>query len=179
MAALLTLAAVVLIFIWLLPTLTRREPPAPPDIRAKVAEGRELLRQEEFHGAAEDLGDARRLSEEWPDQLSSAERLELMRLQPQVALIADLLSESLEEILQRADGNPAEREAQFNRNYRGRAVIFDDVVMRDAAGRFELAVYEVRAGDSLARVELNKLKLLNGLPLAEPQRMLFGAAWPA
>ncbi len=68
-----------------------------------------------------------------------------------------------------------EREAHFNDRYRNKAVIFDDAVMRNATGRFELAVFEVRAPGEAARVELNDLKLLNSLPLAEPQRMLFGA----
>jgi hypothetical protein len=180
LAALLTLTAAVLVFIRLIPALTSTEPAptAAPrdDLRVLIAEGREALRHDDFRLAADRLTEARRQSGRQPDLLSSAERLDLTRLQPQVALIADLLSESLEEILQRADGSRAEeREAQFNLRYRGRAVIFDDVVIRDAAGRYDLAVYEIRTSGKPARVELNDLKLLGGLPLTEPRRMLFGA----
>src|SRR5262249_759475 len=56
-----------------------------------------------------------------------------------------------------------------------RAVIFDDRVRRDPAGAYRLTTYEVRAPGEPARVELSELTLLKGLPLAEPQRLLFGA----
>ncbi len=180
LAAVLTLAAVVVIFSRLIPALA----PAPPaaddvrrdDVRRLVRAGREALRREEVRLAAASFGEARRRCDERPDQLAPAEGRELARLERQTALVADLLSESLGEILQRAAGaREEERQAQFNLRYRDKAVIFDDVVTRDAAGRFDLAVYEVRAPGEPARVELSDLKLLQALPLAEPRRMLFGA----
>ncbi|HKI38604.1 MAG TPA: hypothetical protein VKA46_42545 [Gemmataceae bacterium] len=178
-AAVLTLTAVVVIFSRLIPALA---PPAPPpserrdDVRGLIAAGREALRHEDFRIAAARFAEARRRRDERPDSLSPAEARELTRLERQAALVADLLSESLDEILQRAAGTrEEERQAQFNLRYRDKAVIFDDVVARDAAGRFGLAVYEVRAPGEPARVELSDLKLLKALPLAEPRRMLFGA----
>ena len=70
----------------------------------------------------------------------------MTRVERQAALVADLLSESLGEILQRAAGaREEERQEQFHRRYRDKAVIFDDVVTRNGAGRFGLATYEVRA----------------------------------
>jgi hypothetical protein len=180
LAAGLTLAAVAVIFSIAIPALApsaapQREP-ARPDVRDLIAAGRDKLRGEEFHTAVNLFDQARRQSDKYPDALTAPERRELDRLHAQAALIADLLSESLDEILQRAAGTrDAERQEQFNRRYRGRAVIFDDVVARDPAGRFGLGVFEVRAPGEPARVELSDLKLLPALPLAEPRRMLFGA----
>ena len=143
--------------------------------RPLIAAGRQALRDEEFRNAATRLHEAQQQAAARPGALSATEARELNRLERQVDLISDLLSESLDEILQRAAGTRGGAQAQFNLRYRGKAVIFDDVVTRDAAGRFELAVYEVRAPGEAARVELNDLKLLKSLPLTEPQRMLFGA----
>ncbi len=180
LAAILTLAAVVVIFSRLIPALAPA-PAAPADtrrndVRALVMAGRLALQHEDFRLAVARFGEARRRRDERPDSLTPAEVRELIRLERQAALVADLLSESLGEILQRAAGTrEEERQDQFNRRYRDKAVIFDDVVARDAAGRFRLTVYEVRAPGEPARVELSDLKLLKALPLAEPRRMLFGA----
>jgi hypothetical protein len=180
LAAVLTLAAVVVIFSRLIPALAPAPSPAgdnqADDVRRLASAGREALRREEFRGAAARFAEARRRHDERPDLLSAAEARDLARLERQAALVADLMSESLGEILQRAAGaREEERQAQFDLRYRGKAVIFDDVVARDGAGRFALAVYEVRAPGEPARVELSDLKLLGALPLAEPRRMLFGA----
>jgi hypothetical protein len=179
LAAVLTLAAAVLIFSRLIPALTPTPPAAEDrrrdDLRRLIGEGREALRREEVRLAAARFREARRRHDESPELLTPAEGRELVRMERQGALVADLLSESLSEILQRAAGaREEERQAQFNLRYRDRAVIFDDVVTRDAAGHFELAVYEVRAPGEPARVELSDLKLLKALPLVEPRRMLFG-----
>ena len=178
-AAGLTLAAVVTVFSLVIPALA---PPATPasaggdDVRRLIAAGRAALSREDFRIAVTHFKDARRRYGARPDSLGAVEARELGRLERQAALVADLLSESLDEILQRAAGTrEEERQAQFNARYRDRAVIFDDVVARDAAGRVGLTVFEVRAPGEPARVELNDLKLLRGLPLAEPRRMLFGA----
>jgi hypothetical protein len=180
LAAVLTLAAVVVIFSRLIPALAPAPAPAEAahrdDVRRLVSAGREALRREDFRIAAARFAEARQRHEERPDLLNPTEARELARLDRQAALVADLLSESLGEILQRAAGaREEERQAQFDLRYRGKAVIFDDVVTRDGAGRFGLAVYEVRAPGEPARVELSDLKLLKALPLTEPRRMLFGA----
>jgi hypothetical protein len=180
LAAVLTLAAVVVIFSRLIPALAPAPSPSgdtqADDVRRLVGAGREALRREEFRAAASRFAEARRHHDERPELLPPSEARDLARLERQAALAADLLSESLGEILQRAAGaREEERQAQFNLRYRDRAVIFDDVVTCDPAGRFALAVYEVRAPGEPARVELSDLKLLRALPLAEPRRMLFGA----
>jgi hypothetical protein len=177
-AAGLTLAAVVAVFSLLIPILTRPAPPAETgtaDALTFITMGREALRRDKSRDAVESFVKARRAHESRPESLTPVEARELARLERQSALIADLLSESLDQILQLTAATPEEeRQRQFNDRYRDKAVIFDDVVVRDAAGRFGLAVYEVRGPGEPARVELSDLKLLQKLPLAEPQRMLFG-----
>ncbi len=180
LAAVLTLAVVVVIFSRLIPALTPVPAPADDpqanDVRRLIGSGREALRREEFRAAAARFAEARRRHHERPELLSATEARQLARLERQAALVADLLSESLGEILQRAAGaREEERQAQFNLRYRDKAVIFDDVVTRDPAGHFALGFYEVRAPGEPARVELSDLKLLAAQPLAEPRRMLFGA----
>jgi len=179
LAAGVTVALAVAVFSLVIPALAPAPPPgdaAADDVRPLIAAGRQALRDEDFRIAATRLREARQRHAARPTSLSAVEARGLIRLERQAALIADLLSESLDEILRRAAGTRAEeRQAQFDLRYRDKAVIFDDVVTRDATGRFELAVYEVRAPGEAARIELNELKLLKALPLAEPHRMLFGA----
>lgn len=180
LAAALTLAAVALAFSFLIPALAppeaRPRDSRPEEVRGLVAAGREALRDERFRVAVDRFAEARRRRDERPGALTAAEGRELDRLRRQAALLQDLLSESLGEILQSAAGTrEEERQARFKQRYHNQAVIFDDWVTRDAAGKFELSTYEVRAPGEPARVELNDLKLLAALPLAEPRRLLFGA----
>src|SRR5262249_42197869 len=71
---------------------------------------------------------------------------------------------------------PAEWHAQFQ-DYKGRTIIFDDVVRRDG-DKYKLVhyevIYEVNAGKEKAIVNLD-LDLLRQLPLRQPRRLLFGA----
>jgi hypothetical protein len=180
LAAALTLAAVVLAFSFLIralaPLPARPRDNGPEEVRGLIAAGREALRDEKFRVAVARFAEARSRRDEHPESLSAAEGRELNRLYRQAALLADLLSESLGQILASAAGTREEEwRAHFAERYRDRAVIFDDVVTRDAAGRYELATYEVRAPGEPARVALNDLKLLAALRLAEPRRLLFGA----
>jgi hypothetical protein len=69
---------------------------------------------------------------------------------------------------------PDEWQDRFRAQHLGKAVVFDDVVGRDPAGRPALAVYRVGAGGEKARVALEDLRLLRRLPLDPPQRLVFG-----
>src|SRR5262249_11362466 len=96
------------------------------------------------------------------------------QLQRQAALLADLLPESVGELLQRAASLPEEEwQAQFTRRYRGQAVVFDADVHLEAGNQFSLD-YQVRAGAEQARIDVNDLKLLPLLPRDRPPRLLFG-----
>jgi hypothetical protein len=99
----------------------------------------------------------------------------VVQLERQAALLADLLSESLGEILQRAAGlQDEEWQAQFAKRYRDRAVVFDADVRREAFGALHLD-YQIHAGPEPARIDVSDLKLLSRLPLDRPPRLLFGA----
>ncbi|HEY7424467.1 MAG TPA: hypothetical protein VH682_09585, partial [Gemmataceae bacterium] len=91
-------------------------------------------------------------------------------------LLAHLLDNPLEDILQQAmqHRDVEEWHAKFE-DYRGRTVIFDDVLRQDAPGRPALSFYVVRAAEVEARVALEDLTLLRQLPLDPPRRWLFGA----
>jgi hypothetical protein len=137
--------------------------------------GQEALARGNFRRAAEELDAARGLLEQHPGWTPAAQARRVTQLQRQAALLADLLSESLGEILQRAAGLQEEEwQAQFERRYQGRAVVFDAEVARDAAGRFQLD-YHIRAGLEPARIDVGDLKLLAALPRERSPRLLFGA----
>ncbi len=180
LAAGLTFAAVVAAFAVLLPFLIRPdvESPSTPEaqIRQSIETGRRALAEEKFLLAVRELGRARALVARSPDTLTPAEIRGLAQLHRQAALLADLLRESLGEVLQVAAGlREDEWQAQFEQRYLNQAVLFDDTIGRDAAGGFRLAVYEVRAPGEPARVDLDNLNLLKALPWEGRPRLLFGA----
>jgi hypothetical protein len=141
-----------------------------------LADGRKALAEEKYQIAVREFARARKLRDEHPQAMGPAESADLDRLHRETALLADLLSESLGEILQRAAGmREDEWKVQFLARYQNRAVIFDDRVQRDPAGVPHLTTYEVRAPGEPAVINLEQLSALNGLPLDRPQRLLFGA----
>jgi hypothetical protein len=178
-AAVVTLALVVLAFVYFLPRIMspREATPAtaPEDLRPLVEAGKTALAEGNFQAAANSLVKARRLREAHPDLLTAAEARQLNQLARQADLLADLLTVPLQEILALAASsrNDEEWQALFDRRFRHAAVVFDAEVQRDA-GQYRLD-YLLRAPNEPARVELNDLKLLPLLPLDQPRRLLFGA----
>jgi hypothetical protein len=152
------------------------EQQAVPDIAARIAAGQRALAEGNFRLALKELNTAIELRDQRPDLLPREEYRRLRQLQRQSDLLAHLLSQSLQEILQQGTHLRDEEEwrEKFN-DYRGRTVVFEDVIRRDGAGRPGLATYVVRAGDVEARVALEDLDLFKQLPLDLPQRWLFGA----
>jgi hypothetical protein len=180
-AGVVTLALVVAVFLvlfsWLNPSAApQRANTEREALPHALAAGRRALVEEKYQIAVREFDRARKLRDEHPEALSPAESADLDRLYRESALLADLLSESLGEILQRAAGmREDEWKAQFLARYQNRAVIFDDRVQRDPAGVPHLTTYEVRAPGEPAVVSLEQLTVLKGLPLDRPQRLLFGA----
>jgi hypothetical protein len=180
LAAIPTLAIVVGVYTVLLQSLkpaptASSAPAAAPDPDAHVQAARKALAAGKFRQAADELQQAVALLDSQPDRRRGAEGREVVQLHRQAALLADLLSESLGEIvLLAATLHEAEWEGKFAQDYRGRAVVFDADVTRDGAGQYRLD-YVVRAGDEPARVELGDLKLLAALPRDRPPRLLLGA----
>jgi hypothetical protein len=146
------------------------------EIRARIEAGRRALREGSFRLALKELNAAAWQREQTPNVLSREEHQTLNQLRRQSDLLAHLLNESLEEILHQGmlHRNDDEWREKFE-DYRGRAVLFDDVLRRDPSGKPMLGNYEVRLGETEARVSLEDLHLVRQLPLDPPRRWLFGA----
>lgn len=183
LAAALTLVGVVLIYALILPYLGKKDLDTGPDpavgeaIAAHVEAGQKWMAEGSFQLAVQELEAARQLHEQHPQALTVADGRWLKQRYREAALLAGLVRNSLQEVLLQAASVRREEDwaVQFRDNYLGKVVIFDDIVHRDAEGRCSLAVYEVRVGDRLARLELGELKLLQTLPLERPRRLIFGA----
>jgi hypothetical protein len=150
-------------------------PDAAADIRSRIAAGRQALDEGNLQVAVEALGAAHSLHQQHPDLLPAAEGRQLTSVHHQAALLADLLTESLEEILGRLGGlQEQEWQAVFARRYTGRAVILDTNVRRDPAGSYHLD-YRLFTGTQPAKLEVADLSVFHALPLEEAQRLIFGA----
>jgi hypothetical protein len=107
---------------------------------------------------------------------TTAELRQLDQLRRQADLLARLHGRSLQEVL--AEALPLRSDDEWKERFRaehaGKAVVFDDVIVRDSAGRPALAIYRVQVGNEKARVALEDLNLLKRLPLDPPSRMLIG-----
>jgi hypothetical protein len=145
-------------------------------IRTHMESGQRHLREGNVRLALKEFDAAIRQREGSSDALSREEHHHLNQLRRQADLIAHLLDNPLEEILQQGmqHRNNEEWQAKFE-DYRGRTVLFDDVLRRDTTGRPILGFYTVRVGDVEARVALEDLELVRQLPLDPPRRCLFGA----
>lgn len=179
-------AVVVLIgYLAILPSLSRRdlsaersteEDRATAEWQRRIAVGEQRLAEGSFTLARDEFNAALALGREQTDLLTADRRREVIQLQRQTDLLARLLDLPLEDVVHQGAlvRNPAEWQARFA-GYRGKTVIFDDVVRRDAAGHPTLATYVVEGPKGEVRVALDDLKLIDGLPLEPPQRLLFGA----
>jgi hypothetical protein len=135
--------------------------------RAAVADG-------SYRTAHRELDAASDLHARFPRQLEPGKARELLSWRPQVALLADLLSESVSEIVRHSIGL-ADREwdAVFRERYAGRSLLLDARVFRDAAGRYRVD-YHLEAAGAVGVWEFERFRLFERLPLAQPQRLLFG-----
>jgi len=160
---------------WLIRPYLRR-PEAPSDSRVPLAEAEHQLRQGNAFLALKSLNDALQQRGRHANALSREEHHRLEQLWRQTDLLARLLDQPLEEIVHQAKQHRSDEEwrAKFEQ-YRGRSVVFDDVLRRDLEDRPTLGSYVVSAGDTEARVALEDLILLRQLPLEPPRRWLFGA----
>jgi hypothetical protein len=168
------------LFLVALPYLPRRT--ADPvtastaSLPARIAAARSALGNGSFHLAQREFDSAVAAHERQPGQLTAEQARDLVQLQRQADLLARLCPRSLQEILRQASlvRDPDEWRAQFN-DYKGRTVLFEDVVARDPDGRAFLTGYVVEVNGETARVALDDLTLLRNLPLDPPRRLLFGA----
>jgi hypothetical protein len=175
-----SLAAIGMLLLLIKPYLRRvpetGRPPTPAAVlHARIEAGQRALREGSFRLARNELSTAVTLRDRNPDLLGREEHRQLDQLHRQSDLLARLLDHSLEEILQQAmhQRDDAEWREKFE-DYRGRTVLFDDV-LRVTMGRPALGNYVVRRSGVEARVALEDLTLLQQLPLDPPRRWLFGA----
>jgi hypothetical protein len=174
------LAAMGLTF-WAVKDHLRRPPPLDVEtpttaIHQRIEAGQRALREGAFRLALKELNAAVEERDRNPNALNRDEHRQLDQLRRQADSLAHLLNDSLEEILQKAmqQHNDDEWREKFE-DYRGRSVLFDDELRRDAAGNPTLAFYVVRVGKVEARVALEDLPLLRQLAMDGPRRRLFGA----
>ena len=176
-----TLVAVILLFVLLLNFLGRTpqptaSSPAADELNRHLAQGEAALAEGSFARAVDELGKARELRDRG-QSMSLADGRRLQQLYRQADLLSGLLSDSLQTIVQQAVGSrrdEGEWQRQFADRYKGKAVIFDAEVRRDAAGELHLD-YLLQIPQTKARIDLQSLKLLRTLPLDQPRRLLFGA----
>ncbi len=167
--------AVVCLILWL--ALPRPDPddeaarapePAGPHLRA----ARSALAQGKFQTALHELEVVRAAQEGRPPPL--AQRRAVAHLERQARLLADLLDVPLGDLLRNAGELPQQEwELVFDRRYRGKAVVFDAEVSRDAAGKPRLE-WLLRVGGEDARLDVADLGLFKHLRLDQPTRLIFG-----
>jgi hypothetical protein len=158
--------------------LTRRSAETA-DVETHVSAAEQALSEGRLRRAVDEFAKARELALERPDILVASRLRALTQQYRETSLVADLLSESLAEILIRAArSHEDEWKAQFEKRYLGpgqaNAVVFDAEVRRDAAGQYHLD-WDLKAGDEPTRLEIGDLVVLGDLPLNQPRRLIFGA----
>jgi hypothetical protein len=184
LAAVLSLALFAAAFLVLLPFLGRpahpvATPPRPTGVQLSehLDAGRRALTEGNFHVALRELNAAVELRDRQPELLTPKQSRDLNQLQRQADLLARIDNLPLQDILKEAIVTPRDEEWQehFDATHKGRSVLLDDVVRRDqATGWLSPACFEVRAGGEKAAVALDDLRILRGVPLDPPPRLIFG-----
>jgi hypothetical protein len=143
-------------------------------LNERFAAARSALEEGSYHLARDHLDAARDVAARYPRALDADRARELFRWRRQADLLADLLSESVTEVIRQSVGRAdKEWEAVFHERYAGKAVVLDTRVFRDAAGHVHVD-YRLEAAGGVGDWDLDKLRLLEALPLQQPQRLFFG-----
>jgi hypothetical protein len=158
---------------------TDDQPPTAAGASARldrhVEAARIALADGSYRMAARELDAARRLHRRFPGVLSESSREQLRQWHRQATLLGDLLTESLSEIMAHAVGmDEREWRELFTERYAGKAFVLDARVWRDAGGRYQVD-YRLEAAGLVGEWDVQGFALFGQLPLAQPQRLLFGA----
>jgi hypothetical protein len=146
------------------------------DVRAQLEAGERQLRDGNVFLALNELNAAVEQAAWYPQSLFAEQHDHLQQLRRQTDLLARLLDQPLEDIVRQAMQHRSDQEwAEKFAQYRGRTVVFDDVLRRDGKGRPVLGFYTIRVAGVEAWIALEDLTLLRRLPLEPPRRILFGA----
>jgi hypothetical protein len=133
------------------------------------------LTEGSFRLALRELETARGLYVQFPGVLTAERREQFRQWQLQATLLADLLGESLGEIFERSLGlDEREWQTAFQERYAGKAFVLDTRVWRDAGGHVRVD-YQLDGGGLPGDWDVEAFALFRQLPLAYPQRLLFGA----
>jgi hypothetical protein len=136
---------------------------------------RTALTEGSFRLALGELETARGLHAQFPGILSAERREQFRQWQGQAKLLADLLGESLGEIFEHSLGmDEREWRAAFRERYAGKAFVLDTRVWRDAGGHLRID-YQLSGGGLPGDWDVEAFTLFRQLPLAYPQRLVFGA----
>jgi hypothetical protein len=147
---------------------------APGLLNERMNAARIALVEGSYRMARAELNAARALSARYPGLLEADRAAQLVRWQRQADLLADLLAESVGEIVRQAVGRAdKEWDAIFLERYAGKSVVVDARVFRDAGGHIQVD-YRLEAAGAVGEWDLEKLRLLEFLPLQQPQRLVFG-----
>jgi hypothetical protein len=173
-AAVVTLGLVLLVYLFLFRALWPAvpEPTLQEQLHQHLAAGRRFLGEDQLARAVEEFQAAVNLCGRYPQAIPEFRGRQLGHLARQVELLPDLLVEGLSPRLQEWSRLQEADVQRVFADYRGKAVIYDMDISRDPAGQY---TYDRHLGPELPRLALHELPLLNRLPLAERQRVVFGA----
>lgn len=136
--------------------------------------GEEALHTGSYERAAHELQQALALRSEAGFGPNAPALVKLKQQQREAAILADLLSESLDEIIRRAVGMPDDEWQQvFRKRYAQKSVILDDVIHRDPYSRHHHR-FQIDVLGKSGRIELDRLSMMLHLPLQQPRRLFFG-----
>jgi hypothetical protein len=139
--------------------------------KQRVEAAQSAIAEGAYRTALGELNSAAALQERFPDVADREAIRCFRRTQRQVAVLADLLPESVEEIMRHALGqSDPEWQAVFRDRYAGRSVILDSRVFRDHSGQFHVD-YRLEVAGLSGNWDLQGLTLLQRLPLQQPQRL--------
>jgi hypothetical protein len=180
-AALVTLVIVICVLVFfLMPLLTSRTGPSSRTgdrerLTHHIDTGKQALADGHFRLAVKELAVARSLQEQHPQLLSTEDGHHLTQLYRQADTLAGREIKALDQILANWANLP-ERDWKvlFENNYRGKAMVFDLLVRRDAARQYEVE-WRHRTNDEPVRLDVQDLTLLQQLPLENRQRLVLAA----
>jgi hypothetical protein len=171
----------VALFVLVRPYLARQMGPGTQgalrvDVDAVLADGRQALKDRSPRRARDLFAEALHKLRAEPQGTEAPKYAELVQLHRQANLLARLMPVPLQDVLQHATQarDDSEWREEFA-DYRGRAVLFDDIVKRDSSKRPVLSTYVVRTQTAVARLALEELTLWGRVPLDRSPRALFGA----
>jgi hypothetical protein len=178
LAALMTVALVVMVYVTLFLLFVQRppapEPSAADRIDTHVQDGRQALADQDFKAALVEFQAARAVYEQQPAlEKSASEGRRLLQLLRQATVLANRLPEPLERMLGRWDKLEGEELENVAAPYLDKFAVFDLDVVKDGANQLR---YSRNVGAELPQLRLGTVVLIDRLASRNAQqRFLFAA----